>query len=211
MIGTENYLNPAPPDANFEFYNIKDDPGDSSGTLINVQTNSDLQQFLRKLVALAGLTPNGLPDNLTNGYQSIDALFTVINQKIAAWPITNAWVNTPVSASAVGGGSISLGSSVLYSKISASGKTRNWQIRIEGATVAGSPTLLAFNETTLSGAQWANPGMYYLTGINNFTNPLLIELIAGSLKFQISDFAGNPFTNDPTVSSFYISITAEVL
>lgn len=45
---------------------IKDAP---SGTIINSKSNSDMQVFLQRMMDLAGITPNNLPDNVTNGFQ----------------------------------------------------------------------------------------------------------------------------------------------
>lgn len=43
-------------------------------TLISEGVNGDLVQFFQKLMSLAGLTANDLPDNEANGYQLIQAL-----------------------------------------------------------------------------------------------------------------------------------------
>jgi hypothetical protein len=51
----------------------------AGGTLVNTHVNQDLVQFFQKLMALAGLSPNGNFDNEVNGYQLIDALLSVVN------------------------------------------------------------------------------------------------------------------------------------
>jgi len=73
-IGIENYPNTTPPSVDYEFNSIKDNPGDNSGTKVSKLTNDDIQQTFRKLLQLANITPNALPDNVTNGYQYIQAL-----------------------------------------------------------------------------------------------------------------------------------------
>lgn len=50
---------------------IKDNP---AGTLVNRTMMTDMIQLFSKLMDDAGITPNGLPDNVTNGYQLKDAL-----------------------------------------------------------------------------------------------------------------------------------------
>lgn len=72
-IGTENYTNTAPTTTDYPHGGIKDNPGNGTGTPINKLTNDDIHQTFRKILTLAGITPNGLPDNVTNGYQYVDA------------------------------------------------------------------------------------------------------------------------------------------
>jgi hypothetical protein len=47
----------------YPYGDIKDNP---SGTIIDRTSNADLQQFFQKLLAEAGITGNGLADNVTN-------------------------------------------------------------------------------------------------------------------------------------------------
>lgn len=53
---------------------IKDNQGGGNGTPVNERVYGDLHQTFAKLMNLAGLTYNGLPDNEQNGYQLIDAV-----------------------------------------------------------------------------------------------------------------------------------------
>lgn len=62
----------------YPYGDIKDAPG---GTKINSTSNSDIQQFFQRLMALAGITPNGLPDNNTNTFQ--------------LWLAFQKWINPP--------------------------------------------------------------------------------------------------------------------
>jgi hypothetical protein len=74
-IGIANYPNITAASAAYPNGQIKDDP---SGTPVNVLTNGDLQITFDKILREAGVTPNGLPDNETNGYEIFEAL-----QKVA--------------------------------------------------------------------------------------------------------------------------------
>lgn len=73
-IGTENYPNTAATTADYPYGGIKDNTGAGNGTPINKLTNDDIHQNLRKILALAGIAPNNLPDNVTNGFQYISGL-----------------------------------------------------------------------------------------------------------------------------------------
>lgn len=53
---------------------IKDNTGAGDGTPVNEFIYGDLHEFKDKLMRLASITPNGLPDNETNQYQLIEAL-----------------------------------------------------------------------------------------------------------------------------------------
>lgn len=80
-IGLLNYPNRDVTDlANYPEGNIKDNPGDGTGTPINVLTTADIHQTFYKLLDIAGITPNGDPDNVTNGYQYIEAIRKIPNE-----------------------------------------------------------------------------------------------------------------------------------
>lgn len=59
---------------------IIDDNGTGNGTPVNEFLYGDKHQFFEKLMDLAGITPNGQPENETNGYQLVDALFAFANK-----------------------------------------------------------------------------------------------------------------------------------
>ena len=69
------------PNSDYPQGNYNDDP--DNGTRANVKMFTDFGQFLSKLLAVNGTTPNGLPDNVTNGYQVFDAFREVIQTHIA--------------------------------------------------------------------------------------------------------------------------------
>ena len=64
-----NQAGVAPPDADYPNGRIVD-----GQTVISEGVNGDLIQFFQRLVDIAGITENDLPDNETNGYQLIQAL-----------------------------------------------------------------------------------------------------------------------------------------
>lgn len=71
-IGIVNYPNRDTSDLTaYPNGQIKNDP---SGTPVNVLTNGDVQIFFDKMLRIAGLTANGIPDNETNGYQLVQAV-----------------------------------------------------------------------------------------------------------------------------------------
>lgn len=56
---------------------IKNNP---AGTVIDVTSNGDMQQFFQRISALGGISLNGLEDNADNGWQFVDALGVGINE-----------------------------------------------------------------------------------------------------------------------------------
>jgi len=61
-------------DANYPYGRIKDNTGAGDGTPVNEFVYGDIHQFFAKLITLAGIVPNDLPDNEVNQYQTIQAL-----------------------------------------------------------------------------------------------------------------------------------------
>lgn len=59
---------------------IADNDGSGNGTPINERTSGDIHEFFAKLMRLAGLTYNNLPDNESLGYQLVDALKAFANK-----------------------------------------------------------------------------------------------------------------------------------
>jgi hypothetical protein len=60
--------------------NIKDDTGSNDGTPVDKQVYADKHQFFAWLMDKAGVTPNSLPDNLTNGFQLGEALLILTDR-----------------------------------------------------------------------------------------------------------------------------------
>lgn len=60
--------------SNYPDARIKDNTGSLDGTPVNERVYGDVIQFFLKLKRLAGITANDLPDNETNGFQTIQSL-----------------------------------------------------------------------------------------------------------------------------------------
>lgn len=67
--------NVEPPSPGYPFGRIKDNPGNRTGTPVNESVYGDIHVVLDKLLSLANITPNDLPENEYSGYQIIEALF----------------------------------------------------------------------------------------------------------------------------------------
>lgn len=178
---------------------IKDNPG---GTLVNRAMLTDMLQTLHRAMILAGITPNGDPDNVTNGYQMADAL------GLEAWKDGP----DPLGFSTPSGGSIS-GGTVGYNKIKTVGKTFYWQLRLVNATIASSPTLIVldspFNTANFPADSMQFNGIYN----NGTTSSLLIVSLNGPTGFGQIQFrlaGGAAFTNGTTNQSFYFNIMGEL-
>lgn len=77
MRALSSKANVEAPSVDFPHGRIKDKAGAVNGTPVNEAVYGDIHQFFQELMARAGLTPNGNPDNATNGYQLVDALQTL--------------------------------------------------------------------------------------------------------------------------------------
>lgn len=83
-IGLQNFPNITPADSDYLAGRIKDNPGDGSGTPVNLLTNGDIQEFFAKLMNMASIVPNAIPDNEYSGHQYIEALIDLIANQIPA-------------------------------------------------------------------------------------------------------------------------------
>jgi len=84
-----------PPSTDYPSGDITDAAVGVTPTPVKTTTNGDLQQFFAKIMREANVTPNGLRDNTTNGWQLFESLQRVTN---ALWE--------SVTLSALAGGTI---------------------------------------------------------------------------------------------------------
>lgn len=81
-IGLQNTDNIDAPGGNYPYGRVKDNDGTGNGTPANRKTLGDFHQYFARLMALAGITPNGLPENSADGFQYVTALLDVISRQI---------------------------------------------------------------------------------------------------------------------------------
>lgn len=72
-IALEDKPNVDPPSALYPNGNIRDNPGDGSGTPVNALVHADFHQFFARLLVEGVVTPNGQPENAYTGFQYIEA------------------------------------------------------------------------------------------------------------------------------------------
>lgn len=73
--------------ANFPNGRIKDNDGTGNGTPVNRFIYSDIHEYFAKLMRLAGIAYNNLPDNTTNGYQLVDAAIALAGKNDFITPL----------------------------------------------------------------------------------------------------------------------------
>jgi hypothetical protein len=73
--------NTTAPDADFPYGRFKDTVGANPGTRVNESMAGDWAQFFAKIMAEAGITPNGLPDSEYSGWQLFNALRSAVPKK----------------------------------------------------------------------------------------------------------------------------------
>lgn len=72
-ISLTNKPNTNAPSVDFPYGDLRDNPGDNTGTPLNRLVLSDYIQFFHKLMGEAGVTYNGDLDNEDNGFQLYEA------------------------------------------------------------------------------------------------------------------------------------------
>ncbi|MBC7486089.1 MAG: hypothetical protein H7282_05005 [Cytophagaceae bacterium] len=80
--GIENFPVHETPTSDYPSGNIKDRVGTDPGTKINKFSNGDIFQFFAKFLRILGVSPNGNPENETNGYQYVQSVIDVMHQEI---------------------------------------------------------------------------------------------------------------------------------
>jgi hypothetical protein len=68
----------------YPYGTLIDNDGSNNGTPVNRLVYDDLHQFFERIMGLVGLPPNGSPDNLTNGFQLVEALELYVRDTLIA-------------------------------------------------------------------------------------------------------------------------------
>lgn len=68
---------------------IKDDDGSGNGTPVNRTVYGDIHEFFARVMNLSGTAYNGLPDNITNGYQLVEAFSFLANKNNFIYTLTS--------------------------------------------------------------------------------------------------------------------------
>lgn len=74
MRNKSTVINTIPPSADYPMGRIKNDTGVNDGTPIVEENNGDIMETVTFFMNRSKTTPNGLPDNVTNGYQIANAI-----------------------------------------------------------------------------------------------------------------------------------------
>lgn len=78
MVRLINKSNTDTATSDFPYGNVRDNPGDNSGTPLNKAVLADHHQFYERMFELSGITANNLPDNATNGFQLFEAFLASV-------------------------------------------------------------------------------------------------------------------------------------
>lgn len=83
MIPLKDKTNVNSPNGTWPYGELRDNPGDNSGTPVDEALVSDVMQLMEAVMADAGITANGLLDNLANGFQLYTAFTEFVRNKQA--------------------------------------------------------------------------------------------------------------------------------
>ena len=88
MRKTSSLPNSIPDSADYPYGGIQDETGDQAGTPVIEATYSDFIQNMWHFMGLAGVVPNGLADNVANGYQLYLAISKILCPvgTVRIWP-----------------------------------------------------------------------------------------------------------------------------
>lgn len=183
------------PGGAYPYGRIKDDSGLNDGTPVNELLYGDQHQFFERLLEMSQITPNGLVENDTNGFQLYEALGFWKDAGTTLVPETPADFTIPPG-------------SVLYNKYRILGNTVQWQVRILGATVANAPTDLGI-EFPAGITVLPNNNLGRQLGVyNNEVMFVYPRILSGGVRFELPALA--PFTNGTLDQNFDFHITMEM-
>lgn len=200
-IKLENKQNVLAPNADYQYGNIKNSSGSGTGTPVDVNTYADFHQFFSRLMDVAGVAYNDLPDNTTNGYQLFDAL-----AKLAG---SAPWIDAGAPTLSTNGvGTVALFSTI-YNRYKISGKTLHWHLAI-GVTPTGSPT-----QIKIAFPSWGATAKVTTTGANSTVGvyrglePLICAMDSTHINIARVDNTGSgapAFVNSSYQIAFKISL-----
>ncbi len=78
MKPLKNKTNTVPPGGDYPFGDLRDNPGDNSGTPVDRNLLGDIHRTVEKIMDVSGIVANNLDDNEANGYQIYDAFVKAI-------------------------------------------------------------------------------------------------------------------------------------
>jgi len=172
----------------YPYGNIKDNPGDNSGTPVNKLVYADFHQFFSKIMADAGISYNGHPDNATDGFQYFIAFIKNIKDTIDSY--NNQY--TDIS------GSISLHPNLTSSTIVARKYKDDTILLRVNATISSNITALSDLITNIP----AGSGGSYITA--HFRNTSGGDISSGIVSLSGDKIATNIALNTSTYDRFYL-------
>ena len=204
MIPLNTKPNTTSPTVTEPFGNIKDNTGINDGTPVNKLVYADFHQFFEKMFLQGGLTANGLPDNVTNGFQLFQSLMQNIDKYnrvkfvVSSQALTNAdlgstiYLLTPVNIVLPPSTGLDVNKSITIVNANATGSTISAPagntIQPTGTTTLNTPNESITYNLVVSNAYYivgrSNPRLPYInqTVIPSFTNSALstTEMITGA-------------------------------
>jgi hypothetical protein len=99
-----NVPNVDAPTADYPNGRVRDKVGATIGTTYTEALHGDIIQLFQKMLIDAGVTENNLPDNVTNGYQLLEAL----NAKIADTTKASSTITNIINGTTLSSGTIAI-------------------------------------------------------------------------------------------------------
>jgi len=141
--------NVAAPSVAYPFGNIRNKTLSVAGTPVDVEVYGDFHQFFEKMFDASGITANGLPDNVTNGWQLYEALIKVTQPDWTSAGITFSTVGANTWANLASSGLFSIAYKVKTNEVSLCGAASISSVAVPGdipimtLPVAARPTSIA--------------------------------------------------------------------
>lgn len=183
-------------DPDFPNGKIKDAP---NGTPVNAAVHQDFHQFFARILERAGITPNGLFDNATNGYQLVSAL--------GFYQDGGALASTSVTVNSTG-----------YNRFAVQGNRLHWQAKCSISVGPGTDTIfftVPSAITTLLGlAAFAqNDGQFhvcnYLDSSGDYHKTLYLDINSNGRIAIVDDYV-NATNFNPDDAQIFFDLTIPI-
>lgn len=145
--------NTGAPDSADPYGTIRNNTGSSDGTPVSKDVYQDFHIFFERLMDKAGLTHNGMLDNITNGFQLYDAF-----AKLVAGPLTSLGT---MALEYTGAGASSW--TIAHNRYNVYNKQLTWDFKV--TALAGLSATNYFKVRTPNNVRFKNAGTVMLASI----------------------------------------------
>lgn len=167
MKALANKINTVPAGGDYPYGDLKDNPGDNSGTPVNRELMGDIHRNVMKIMDEGNVIPNNLDDNEANGYQVYEAMVKAIR----GYEVTSFIFNQSNT-----GNEVTMLKDELGLGFQSYSKSANGVYSLIFNDVSNVDANTIYNNTNIHGA--GGQGAYIIMGFGAGINPLELSIVS---------------------------------